>query len=81
MTSMPCSLDRKGKMLISKYMQAYPPKEALNSSYDSRDLKLQTIIIIKNQQALCNRSTVGKARDIPRKQVCTFLKPVFVTVD
>ena len=26
-------------------MQAYPPKEALNSSYDSRDLKLQTIII------------------------------------
>ena len=32
-------------MLISKYMQAYPLKEALNSSYDSRDLKLQTIII------------------------------------
>ena len=65
---------------ISKYMQAYPPKEAKKSSYDSRDLKLQTIIII-NQKALCNRSTVGKDRDIPRKQVCTFLKPVVVTAD
>ena len=68
-------------MLISKYMQAYPPKEALKSSYDSRDLKLQTITIIINQKGLCNRSTVGKDRDIPRKQACTFLKPVVVTVD
>ena len=39
------------------------------------------LVIIINQTALCNRSTVGKNRDIPRKQVCTFLKPVVVAVD
>ena len=27
-----------------------PPKEVINSSYDSRDLKLQTIIIIKKSE-------------------------------